>query len=116
MPGLEPRDRNWGRMCECIILKTKQERSGMHQLKSSLAAALAALLGAKEGTGKAAGLHDYSVRWGKQWWPESSSHPACPTIFPDTSNPSVSEESVDSDTFLMKPWSLIIAAETNIDG
>lgn len=51
-----------------------------------------------------------------QWWPESSPHPACPTIFPETSNPSVPEESVDSDTFLMKPWSLIIAAETNIGG
>lgn len=52
MPGLEPRDRNWGRMCECIVLRTKQERSGVHQLKSSLAAAPVALLGAKEGHGE----------------------------------------------------------------
>lgn len=50
MPGLEPRDGNWGRVCECIVLRTKQERSGMHQ--SSLAAAPLALLGAKEGHGE----------------------------------------------------------------
>ena len=43
------RQRNWGRTCERVIPKTRQERSGMHPLKLSLAAALVAVLGAREG-------------------------------------------------------------------
>lgn len=103
------RQRNWGRTCEHILPKTRQERSGVHQLKSSLAAALVALLGARKG-------HRASSRAPRLLSEVGKNSGGCPTIFPETSNLSVPEESVDSDTFLMKSWSLIIAAETNTDG
>lgn len=110
------RQRNWGRTCEHILPKTRQERSGVHQLKSSLAAALVALLGARKGHRASSRAPRLLSEVGKNsgGWSPVLILPAPQSS--QTSNLSVPEESVDSDTFLMKSWSLIIAAETNIDG
>lgn len=95
--------RNWGRTCECTVPRTRQERSGELQLKLSTAATPVALLRALEaflrprrGTGKAAGPQDCSAgrRGGLVAGVSVLILPACPAIFPETSNLSVPEASV----------------------